>query len=134
MFASWQQGSSAEAVALCGCVSLSLTNLRCLDPFLSFNNYKRSTVKRRSFIDPQLSCFHNGICRRFWCTEEHCFYGSDGKFELWFVKFKAHLRFPKLLNVVKEERGNDAKFNERYAQVFAEFVTFLDDKTIPRYA
>ena len=58
------------------------------------------------------------------------FDGSDDKFELWLVKFKAHLRLQKLLNIVTEERGTDAKFADKNAQVFAELVTFLDDKSL----
>ena len=59
------------------------------------------------------------------------FDGNDDKYELWEVKFLAHLRIQKLLKVVQsresERSDNDA---EKNAEVFAELVQYLDDKSL----
>ena len=59
------------------------------------------------------------------------FDGNDDKYELWEVKFLAHLRIQKLLKVVQsresERSDNDAEEN---AEVFAELVQYLDDKSL----
>jgi hypothetical protein len=64
------------------------------------------------------------------------FEGDDERYELWEERFRAHLRLHKLHKVAEEEpaAADDAAVNERNielnAQVFAELVQFLDDKSL----
>ena len=68
-----------------------------------------------------------------------CFDGDEEKYELWEVKFLAHLRLQKLHDVLhqdpddgeedgEEDSGDDHA--ERNARVFAELVHKLDDKSL----
>ena len=65
-------------------------------------------------------------------TRRLIFDGNDDKYELWEVKFLAHLRIQKFLKVVqsrKSERSdNDA---EKNAEVFAELVQYQTIKVCP---
>ena len=57
------------------------------------------------------------------------FDGDERKYELWEVKFFSHLRLQKLLKYA-EGRTNDPNDDEKNAEVFAELMQFLDDKSI----
>lgn len=54
------------------------------------------------------------------------FDGDQEKYELWEVKFKAHLRLQKLLKVIESTEED----REKNALVFAELVQYLDDKSL----
>ena len=60
------------------------------------------------------------------------FDGDDEKYELWEVKFMAHLRLQKLLNVMNKKEGDAAAEDdaEKNANIFAELVQLLDDKSL----
>jgi hypothetical protein len=60
------------------------------------------------------------------------FDGDDEKYELWEVKFLAHLRLHKLHAIVDVQDGAEASENdsEKNADVFAELVQYLDDKSL----
>jgi len=60
------------------------------------------------------------------------FDGSQEKYELWEVKFMSHLRLQKLLSVVErpDSAGVPNDDAEKNAEVFAELVQFLDDKSL----
>ena len=54
------------------------------------------------------------------------FNGDEAKYELWEVKFKGYLRVQKLHGVLTDATPD----TEKNAQVFAELVQVLDDKSI----
>ena len=58
------------------------------------------------------------------------FDGDDEKFELWEVKFKAHLRIQKLHSILDAEEDDDEMDDEMNELVFAEMVQYLDDKSL----
>lgn len=58
------------------------------------------------------------------------FDGNDERYELWEVKFKAHLRLQKLSSVITDDRDDTSKFKDKNSQVFAELVQVLDDKSL----
>lgn len=55
-----------------------------------------------------------------------CFDGNEDKYELWEIKFFAHLRLQKLSRVFEDAEVNASK----NADVFAELVQVLDDKSL----
>ena len=62
------------------------------------------------------------------------FDGDPERFELFLLKFKAHLRLNKLLDVLSHTpsgREEEAAHQERNAVVFAELVQCLDDRAYP---
>ena len=61
------------------------------------------------------------------------FDGNEEKYELWEIKFLAHLRLQKLADVLKDDDSSDSddeEFTEKNARVFAELVQRLDDKSL----
>ena len=57
------------------------------------------------------------------------FDGDEEKYELWEVKFLAHLRLQKLHDVLDAQENSEG-FNDKNANVFAELVQRLDDKSL----
>ena len=59
------------------------------------------------------------------------FDGDESKYELWEVKFLGHLRLQKLYDVVVPRDGeSNAPDAEKNANVFAELVQCLDDRSL----
>ncbi|KXJ21573.1 Chromobox protein-like 7 [Exaiptasia diaphana] len=59
------------------------------------------------------------------------FDGDETKYELWEVKFLGHLRLQKLFDVaIKQEGETDAPSADKNANVFAELVQCLDDRSL----
>ena len=61
------------------------------------------------------------------------FSGDQEHYELWEVKFLAHLRLCKLLSVIENDDGSEATSEgdgEKNKTVFAELVQYLDDKSL----
>ena len=59
------------------------------------------------------------------------FDGDERKYELWEVKFLAHLRLQKLYDVIVPRDGeNNAPDAEKNANAFAELVQCLDDRSL----
>ena len=58
------------------------------------------------------------------------FDGDERKYELWEVKFMSHLRLQKLLKYVEGGLLDDPNDAEKNAEIFAELMQFLDDKSI----
>ena len=63
-----------------------------------------------------------------------CFDGDEEGYELWEVKFMAHLRLQNLHDVMEEDADLNAEdvaaFHEKNSRVFAELVQRLDDKSL----
>ncbi|XP_064087686.1 uncharacterized protein LOC135202283 isoform X2 [Macrobrachium nipponense] len=57
------------------------------------------------------------------------FDGDEEKYEMWEIKFLAHLRLRKLILDESEDRTS-AEFIDKNADIFAEIVQVLDDKSL----
>ena len=58
------------------------------------------------------------------------FSGEESKYELWEVKFLAHMRLQKLYNVFVPSEGDTEASAAKKADAFAELVQCLDDRSL----